>query len=165
MTFHTRIPIEECKVRLTSGIDIDRFALTRSGRAGSKPILGKIRDSTFRLQRRRYYKNDLAPYFYGRFVAVGRETRIEGEFKMHPWVKVFMIVWFLILAAFFVVFVADLVSGRDDFQGNPALGFLIPVAGAAFWFVLVKISWWLARGEQRDIIEFLRTTFEAEDAA
>ena len=77
MTFHTRLPIEECKVRLAASIDEERLAFSWSGHAGSKPILGKIRDSTFRLQKRRFYKNSFAPYFYGRFVAAGRETQIE----------------------------------------------------------------------------------------
>lgn len=164
MTFHTRIPIEECKVRLASGVDAERLAISWSGYAGSKPILGKIRDTSFRLQKRRYYHNSFAPFFYGRFVASGRETLIEGAFKMRPDVKVFIIVWFSFLAFLSVDTLVSAISGRGGVEGNPALDLVIPGL-AAFMVALIKFGQWLGRSEERAIVAFLESTFEARRSA
>src|SRR5438034_1151738 len=94
MILRTRIPIDECKTRLASAVDAERLAFAASGYAGSKPMLGKFRDATFRLQKRRCYRNSFAPFFFGRFVVSAGGTVIEGDFRMHPFVRVFMIFWF-----------------------------------------------------------------------
>jgi hypothetical protein len=96
MTLRTRVSIEECKVRLAAGVDEERYAFSWSGYGGSKPILGKLRGTGFRLQKRRYYRNSFAPLFGAAGVNFGR---------------------------------------------------------------------WLGRGEERDIVAFLKSTFEASDAA
>jgi hypothetical protein len=36
-----------------------------SGYKGDLPVLGTITGNSFRLQKRRYWRNDFAPYFYG----------------------------------------------------------------------------------------------------
>ncbi|HEY6088732.1 MAG TPA: hypothetical protein VD771_02980 [Gemmatimonadaceae bacterium] len=159
MTLRTRIPIEECKARLASGADEERLAFSWSGYAGSKPILGKVRDDTFRLQKRRYYRNDFSPYFYGRFVASGRETLIEGEFKMRPAVKVATIVWLSLLALIWVAMLADQISNRG---GVEPLSVLIPAGMAVFLVALMKFGQWLGRSEERAIVTFLKSTFEAD---
>ncbi len=162
MTLRARIPIEECKARLASGVDEERLAFSWSGYAGSKPIVGRFRDTSFRLQKRRYYHNSFAPFFYGRFVASGRDTLIEGEFRMHPSVKVLMILWFSFLA---FVFVTTLVSSsRGGVGGDWASRLVIPAALAVFVVVLVKFGQWLGRSEERTIVAFLKSTFEADHA-
>ncbi len=159
MNWYTRLPVEECNARLRAGIDPERLAFSWSGFAGSKPILGKVRDSGFRLRKRRYYKNDLAPFFYGRFVPEGSSTRIEGEFKMHPVARVFVIVWFSFLACLFVIASIPFVKGRQDAD----VGTLLASIGlAAFGIVLIKFGRWLARGEGRAIVAFLESTLEVE---
>ena len=162
MKLHTRLPVEECKARLDSGVDAERFAFSWSGFAGSKPILGKIRDSSFRLQKRRYYHNSMAPLFYGRFVASGRETLIEGEFRMHPAVKIATIAWFSFLA---FILVATLVSETSSRGGVDPLSVLIPAGMAVFVVLLIKFGQWLGRSEERAIVAFLKSTFEADVAA
>jgi hypothetical protein len=165
MTLHTRIPIEKCKARLASGVDAERFAFSWSGYGGSRTILGKLRDTGFRFQKRRYYHNSFAPFFFGRFVASDSGTLIEGEFRMHPFVKVFMIAWFSFLAVSTVIVFVSVIAGRADVQGNPALGLGIPAGMAAFGVALVKFGRWLSRGEERAIVAFLKSTLEANDAA
>ena len=119
MTLHTRIPIEECEARLASSVDAERLGFSWSGYAGSRPILGKLRDSSFRLQKRRYYRNSFAPFFFGRFVASDDGTLIEGEFRMHPFVRVFMIVWFSLLAVPSVIMLISVFAGQADIQDGP----------------------------------------------
>ncbi|TMQ54627.1 MAG: hypothetical protein E6K74_05470 [Candidatus Eisenbacteria bacterium] len=133
MTLRTEIPIEECRARLAAGVDVERLAFSWSGHAGSKPILGKFSETGFRLQKRRYYRNEFAPFFYGRFVSAYRGTVIEGEFRMHPFVRAFIVIWFSFLVAFGVA--------------------------------LVMFGRWLGRGEERAIAAFLKSTFEANEAA
>src|SRR5882672_3711769 len=126
MTLHTRIPIEECKARLASSVDAEKLGFSWSGYAGSRPILGKLRDSSFRLQKRRYYRNSFAPFFFGRFVASDDGTLIEGEFRMHPFVRIFMIVWFSFLGVSSVIMLISVLAGQADVQGSPILGLVIP---------------------------------------
>jgi hypothetical protein len=164
MTFLTRIPIEECKARLAACVDVERLAFSWSGYAGSKPMLGKLRDTNFRLQRRRFYRNSFAPFYYGRFVAAGRDTKIEGELRMRTDVKIFMVVWFSFLAVVFLIMAVTVLAGRANAQNNPALGIVIPAGMAVFGVALIKFGRWLGRGEERDIVAFLKSTFGASDA-
>jgi len=165
MTLHTRIPIEECKARLASSVDAERLGFSWSGYAGSRPILGKLRGATFRLQKRRYYRNSFAPFFFGRFVAADGGTLIEGEFRMHPFVKVFMVVWFSFLSVFSVIVLISVFARQADVQGSPVLGLVIPAGMAAFGIALVKFGRWLGRSEETAIVAFLKNTLETNDAA
>jgi hypothetical protein len=165
MTLHTRIPIEECKARLASSVDAERLAFSWSGYAGSRPILGKLRDSSFRLQKRRYYHNSFAPFFFGRFVVSDDGTLIEGKFTMHPFVRVFMIVWFSFLGVPSVIMLISVFAGQADVQGSPILGLVIPAGMAAFGVALVKFGRWLGRSEETAIVAFLKSTLETTDVA
>src|SRR3954454_14071546 len=69
-------------------------------------------------------------FFFGRFVASDHGTRIEGEFRMHPFVKIFMIVWFAFLGVFSVIMLTAVLAGRAAIQGSAVLGLVIP-AGMA----------------------------------
>jgi len=164
MTLRTRIPIEECKARLASNVDAERLGLSWSGYSGSRPILGKLRDNSFRLQKRRYYRNSFAPFFFGRFVASDGGTLIEGEFRMHPFVKVFMIVWFSFLGVFALIMLISAFARRADVQGSAVLGLMMPAGMAAFGVALVKFGKWLGRNEETAIIAFLKSTLETNDA-
>lgn len=164
MTLHTRIPIEECEARLASSVDAERLGFSWSGYAGSRPILGKLRDSSFRLQKRRYYRNSFAPFFFGRFVASDDGTLIEGEFRMHPFVRVFMIVWFSLLGVPSVIMLISVFAGQADIQDGP-LALVLPAGMVAFGVALVKFGRWLGRSEETAIVAFLKSTLETTDAA
>ena len=49
-----------------------------------------IDDCKARLQQRRNHRNSFAPYLYGQFNAADGGTQVEGEFKLHPFTKIFM---------------------------------------------------------------------------
>ena len=162
MTWRTRLSIEACKARLAAGIDVERLWFTRSGYRGERPILGKIRDTRFRLQKRRYYRNSFAPFFYGRFVDSGGSTLIEGEFRMHPFVKVFMGLWLSFIALFSVLALAS--STRPGEQEGKGIALVFSAGMMVFGIALIKFGHWLARAEKPAIVAFLKTTLEAEDA-
>ena len=165
MKLRTHLPIDECRARLESAIDPERFAFTPSGHSGSREILGSIGDSSFRLQKRRTYRNSFAPFFYGRFRAADSGTLIDGECRMHLVVKVFMGYWFsfVVLAACFGI-VSFLSTDRVHREpGAGILSVLFPAALFAFGFGLVTIGRWLARDEEQAILTFLKDTLEATE--
>jgi hypothetical protein len=107
---------------LASNIDPERLGFSWSGYAGDRPILGKLRDTKFRLQKRRYYRNSFAPFFFGRFVATGSGTRIEGGFRIHPLMRVFVIVWVSFTAICCGIMMAGAISGRSDSPRDQVMG-------------------------------------------
>jgi hypothetical protein len=160
ITFQTHLTASDCKARLADAVDPVRLGFTRSGFSGDKPILGKFKESYFRIQARRYYRNSFAPYFYGRFVPNEQGTRIQGRFRIHPFARIFMFVWFGFLA--FFIFVANTQSAGLSLAGH-AIFLLGPLAMAAFGYGLLKFSAWLARNEKTVIISLLKTTLHATE--
>src|SRR5580658_6096604 len=94
IALRTDFAVEECLRRLQSETDPgERTLFAWSGYKGSKPVLAKFKENQFRLWKRRYYRNDFAPIFFGTVSSQGQGTRIEGYFDMNPWVKIFTAVW------------------------------------------------------------------------
>jgi hypothetical protein len=150
----------DCQARLSNAVDPVRLGFTRSGFSGDKPILGTFANSYFRLQARRYYRNSFAPFFYGRFLPDERGTLIQGQFRLHPCARLFMIFWFGFIA-FFIIF-AVRAPGRFD-AARVVFFVLGPLTMAAFGYGLLKFSWWLARDEKKDIIAVLKKTLQATE--
>ena len=84
---------------------------------------------------------------------------------MHPFVKVFMIVWMSFLSVLSVLMVITVFAARADVHGSPVLGLVIPPGMAAFGVALVKFGRWLGRSEETAIVAFLTSTLETNDAA
>ena len=159
---HTRLSIAECRARLESAVDPERFAFSLSGYAGSKDFLGKIGDTGFRLQKRRNYHNSFAPFFYVHLTSGDTGTIIEGDFKMHPFVRPFMTFGFSFLAVFAVVALVLPSRGQPEAAGVRILMLLAAGVMAAFGFGLVRFGQWLGASEQATIIEFLKRTLETD---
>lgn len=139
------------------------MAFSFSGYAGSREILGKIHEMSFRLQKRRYYRNSFAPFFYGRFKPANDGTVIEGEFKMHPFVRSFMTFWFSFLAVFVVAALVLPSRGQPEATGGRILMLLAAGVFAAFGIGLVKFGQWLGLSERQTIANFLKKTLETYD--
>ena len=163
MNLQTRLSLDECKSRLADSVDPLKLGWSVSGYAGSKEVLGKFRGDSFRLQKRRNYRNSFAPYLYGQFKTGDGATRVEGEFKLHPFTKIFMALWFSFLAAFSVAVLVLPSHGQADSARWPLL--LFAAGMAAFGVALIKFSRWLARNEAGAIVALLKSRLEASDAA
>jgi ABC-type Fe3+-siderophore transport system permease subunit len=98
-------------------------------------------------------------------VACHHGTLIEGEFRMHPSVKVFMIVWFSFLGVLFVKMLISVGATRSDLQSSSVRGLMTPVAMAAFGVALIKFGRYSGRSEETAIVSFLKSTFETNDDA
>src|SRR5580658_1165587 len=74
---------------LRRSIDEQHWTLfSLSGYKGNLPLLGEVSENTFKVQKRKYYRNDFAGQFYARFAAEPEGTRIEGYFDCPRWGKI-----------------------------------------------------------------------------
>ena len=151
MKLSTKLSIEECKSRITKAAEPPQF------------ILGEFRGNSFRLRTRKFYINSFAPLFYGKFSERGAGSTLEGEFRMHTLVRLFMVFWFSFLALFGAALVVvpariPLYREKDRWMLLAALGGL-----ALFGLFFIMIGSWLARSEKTVIHNFLKTTLEAGD--
>jgi hypothetical protein len=147
---------------LRRSIDEERSTLfSLSGFRGSQPILGEVMDSSFRLQQRRYWRNDFGPNFYAQVQPEPGGSRIEGHFAVSRRVKLTMRLWLILAIALgaplFVSAVRELVRGAS---GNVWIGAL-PPALIIWGFVLPKLGRLLGRGEERFLLEFVQHTLAA----
>src|ERR1700704_1476726 len=79
---------------LRRSIDEERWTpFSLSGCQGNGPLLGEVGENTFRVQKRKYYRNDFAGQLYGRFAPAPGGTRIEGYFDAPRWARYFMRGW------------------------------------------------------------------------
>jgi hypothetical protein len=142
-----------------------RTIFSLSGYRGSKPLIGWIEGNQFCLHKRRYWRNDFAPQFYGDLLPQARGTLIEGYFDVPRWTKVFMRIWLggvlLLGGPFFVRSLLDLLRGRGYVEGDLRAGLLAPSCMVLFGILLPKLGLWLGRHEEQFILEFLQSTLVA----
>ena len=170
ITLKTGFSAEECLRRLTESIDPESptvFSLT--GFKGSRDVIGRVNGYEFCLHKRRFYRNDFAPQFYGNFQTRDRGTNIEGYFDMPRWTKIFMRIWTGFAVAIgiptFAICFADVFLGGRSVSGDPRIGLIVPPVLILFGILLPKFGLWLGRYEERFILEFLQSTLIAEVAA
>jgi len=166
VVLHSSLPSYAVADTLRCSIDEERITLfSLSGYRGSRPVLGKVDESTFRLQKRRCYHNSFAPFFYGRFEPEPGGTRIEGYFDMSRRVKYFMWFWLamvvLIGGQIFLASLKDIVTGSHYIRGDKRMGILIALSMILFGVLLPKIGRFIARGEERFLLEHLQQTLAA----
>jgi len=167
VVLQTNLAADECLRRINAAIDRERLTLfSFSGFAGSKPILGRICGNTFRLQKRRLYRNSFAPFLYGQVRSSVSGSLIELRFRMHPFVMVFMCIWFsgVILIGGFISIHAliEIIRGGYGAKENQWLGVGIFPAMLTFRVLLVAFGKWLGKSEKRYMLTFLQETLQAE---
>jgi len=151
---------------LRGSVDEERWTLfSLSGYKGHRPIIGKFNDREFRLQKRRYWHNDFAPFFFGRIHCEGGGSRIEGYFGLARRVRLFMRIWLtgaaVIGAPIFVLSLLDAANGSHYMSGDPSIGLVVPPGLIAFGMLLPKVGRLLGRPEERAILELIQNTLGA----
>ena len=151
---------------LRRSIDQERrtlFSLT--GYRGSSPILGVVTDATFRLQRRRYWRNDFAPCLYGQVYPEWSGSLIKGYFDLSPWTKNFMRLWrwltVILGAPMFVLFVIDLLAGSHHSSGDLWVGLTVPPALILWGFVLPRLGRLFGSRDEKALLDFVQKTLAA----
>jgi len=151
---------------LRRSIDSEQRTLfSFSGYKGDRPVLGEVRENTFRLQKRRYSRNDFAGQFYGTVVSETAGSRIEGYFDAARWARYFMRFWlaFAIFcgAPIFVLTLLDVLTGSQHTTGDTWVGLVVPPALILFGTVLPKVGRAFGRGDRKFLLEFLQQTVAA----
>jgi hypothetical protein len=162
MKLRTKLSIADCRTRLGSATDLGGLALSWDA-AAPGAVLGEFRGPSFRLHTKKYYSNSFAPFFYGKMTDADGGTNLEGGFRFHPFIRLFMVFWFsflLIFAAAAIIVPAAPHQAGDGGRGWFFAGLgLSAILGAA----LILCGQWLGRGEREVIRSFLKNTLEAKD--
>jgi hypothetical protein len=163
IVLNTDFAPDECIRRIEASADPgNRTIFSLSGYKGAKPLLVKFSGNQFVLWKRRYYRNDFAPYFFGTLSPDSKGTRLEGYFDMNRWAKIFMRIWIAFAILFSLPVIFAILS--RPIQGNAWLGILIPIGFVLFGIFLPKFGRWMGRGEERFMRDFLQTTLAAQPA-
>jgi len=152
------LPLDECGRRLREAIegDGDRFE--------HPPVIGHVHPPRFRIRKRLppRSRNSFQTDLSGSLVETGASTRLACRTAPHPFVVVFMAIWFLMLLDFAISWFT---TGLDGIGGRTVLPFetMIPVAMAVFGVGLVAFGRRMARGEKAYLVDFLCRATEARE--
>ena len=140
-----------------------RTLFSLSGYKGELPVLGMVAGDALRLQRRRYWRNDFAPQFYGQIVPEPGGTRIEGHFDLSEWVRGFMRVWLAAVAVIGIpMFIFTLVKVlHGDRTENDTVALVVPPALIIFGSLLPKFGRLIAIGEESFLLQHLQNVLSA----
>jgi hypothetical protein len=143
---------------LRRSTDEKRWALfSLSGYRGNRPLLGKVGENTFTVQKRRYSRNDFAGHLFARFEAEGDGTRIEAYFDAPLWARYFMRIWLtgavLIGTPIFVGTVIDVITGSHHLSGGNWVGLVVPAALVLYGIVFPKVGRLFGKADRRFVLE------------
>lgn len=138
-------PPEECAARLRAGV-----------LNPSSEIDGTVEVWRVELHKKVVGRNALLPRLNTTLAPEGTGTRVSGTVGIHPGVKLLAGVWFAIVG--FI----ELVAVKNGF---PLPGSLVPIAMIVFASVGLWVGRRLSRDQDRQLLEFVSTTLEAEPAA
>ena len=136
-----------------------------SGYKGNLPLLGEVGENTFKILKRKYYRNDFAGQLYAQFAPEPGGTRIEGYFDYPRWARYFMRVWLaftvLVGTPIFVGTLKDVVRNSDYTSGDKWMGLVVPPVFVLFGSVLPKFGRLLGKRDERFMLEHIQNTLSA----
>jgi hypothetical protein len=146
---------------LRRSLDPEHLTLfSLSGYKGDRPILGEVGQDKFRLQKRRYSRNDFAGHFYGTFEPEPGGTRIQGYFAPPRWARYFMRVWlaFAVLCGvpIFVGTLRDVLTGGNGGSGDAWVGLVVPPLLIFVGTGLPMLTRRFGRSDRRYMVEFVQ---------
>jgi hypothetical protein len=163
IALRTDLSVDECLRRLREGTDIGiRTIFSLSGYKGKNPVLSRSEGDKFRLWKRKYYRNDFAPVFFGSVTREEPGSRIEGRFEMEPLVKKFMIFWLAVVGLGGLTTVYSEFAhhhARDARQEAALVGAML-----LFGLLLPQFGRLIGLGQEKFLREFLETMLEARRA-
>lgn len=132
---------------------------------GSSKVVGHVGEKSFRLRKRLHrMRNSFQTYLFAKLTSEGASTRLTCRSGPHPFVIVFMIIWFGGVTAGAVGTLG--VGLRQAGSGTmPSAFLLIPWAMVVFGIGLVGVGRRMARGERQFLLDFLRETIAAQPSA
>ncbi len=153
------LPIEECRLLLQAAMDAPWEVV------GSGLVAGRISGSKLYMRKQSWYKNP----FQTRLVADMHEqagrTFIRCRFSLHPFVKVFWVLWFAVVllvgGPIFVISLLALTAVPARVPEGAWEGILVPVGMLVFGVGNSWLGRYLARNERGFLIAFVRNTVAA----
>jgi len=166
IVMHSPMPPAAVAEALSRSMDEEqRTIFSFSGYKGDKDVLGAVWGNSFHLQKRRYWRNDFSPHFYGEIQSEPAGTRIEGRFDLADWVRLFMWFWLggvvLIGGAIFVATLSDVIAGSQLETGDAAVSLIVPPSMLLFGIVLPRVGRLLGRGDEAFILDYLQNILSA----
>lgn len=152
------LPLSECVSRLRAATD--NRAIEYYFGIGSKPVVAKISDCSFRLRRRIWYSNSFQTYLSATMRPQLGGTVISGECGMHPTVVPFSIIWFALVAVSMLLApgLKVLHGQRDE---DALFGLIICSVMLGLGIGIVRFGRYLARNEARILSDFIFQTLDA----
>ncbi len=137
-----------------------RTFFSLSGYEGTRPILGEVGANSFRIQRRRYSRNDFAGHLYGSFIPEGTGTKIEAHFDMPRWARYLWRFWLggavVIGTIIFVQTLLGILTGPNQLNGDRWVGFVVPPSLVGYSVLFPMLTRRFGRKDRRFLLEFLQ---------
>ena len=150
---------EECAQLLREAIDAERPTVFGfSGYLGSKPFLGEVDGTQFRvLQRTFSMRNTLPTVLTGEFQPQGRGTRVNGAFDLELTSKIAL----CLFSAFGLLVLVPVVI--YSYTSQPLLSVAFACGYAALVFFSPRIVRAYGSDQEKRIGDFLRIILQADD--
>jgi hypothetical protein len=163
LMFHAALPPDEYLRRLRE--QAKPMTLIRGGLFGPPQgtIMAKITGSSICLFAcgPRYLYNSFEPYFYGTVEPQALGSLIQGRFRVHPFVRLFMAFWFGVLGVAWLSILVAALLGRLSPGMPPLIALALPAAIALGGFMIVRLCSWLGDGQKKRICEFIEGVTQA----
>src|SRR3989442_6065185 len=159
MVLESPFPPEECQRRLAAATEPDTIG---SNVRFGEGVLVQLYEGGFRLRlRRALVRNSFSRLLYGHYQATSKGSAIEVWPRLHPFVFVFMILWFGGIALWtgivLALMIAERVSGQRILVSSSWPGILMAPALGLGGFFLVRTG----REDGDELVEFLERSLEA----
>lgn len=152
---HSPLSPAECVAKISEQIDSGFL------RFGSRPVTGKINESSLHLVQRKPYANSFRTILHATLRPTGSGTDIEGRFAVGNFVMAFYKFWLVFILIFIglgaVICICTLPSGKLD----GLIFFLGSCAMFVFGIFLGVFCRRMARDEAPFLADFLRRTLDA----
>lgn len=130
---NTYLSHEKVKNILDEAIIPKRSAVLHLGKSKSNALFeGVVSEDQFRIQRIINYRNSFLPEIIGHFNSSLNGTKIDLNFKIQPFVLVFMGIWFGTLSIALMAILVGIFA-----QGANPMAILAPLVMLIFGFALV----------------------------
>ncbi len=153
--------MEECQMRLKGAVDTS-FPPYFS----SKQVAGRVSKDSISIRKRIRYRNSFQTVLRASLKPSENRTKLFADIGLHPFVKIFMFIWFgsliLIGGLIFITSLSSLAKETSADIGT-IMGILIPLGMAIFGIALLKFGKYLARDESAFLIAFLIDLLDAEE--
>lgn len=167
VVLNSRLPAAGFLQKLNDLIEPEKFNpfFTRNYRS-KKLLRGNTRGNSFTLMLQKRYRNSFRPIFEGEVKDTKTGSEITGNFGIHSFVFVFLIVWLVVASGFVVVLFAASFFNASNTGEKPAdLIYYLPLILIAFVSLFGYIAKRLYHREKVELLKRIKEIAESSDDA